>query len=197
MYRAESFQEMNMKMTILKPSLLALSLVLQAASSQAGDCTGEQSAKNSVPAMGNFIYNPWLDIMRMQAAMNREFNALASPFWMPVMYVPPTAFMMPAMKNNSLKRTDEGYQLEFKLPGYKPEDIQVRLDGRLLTVRAQSSNQDTIKVGQQSEQSQTSRSFSETLTLPGAVQASGLKENYKDGVLTVTVPSSKGSGGSL
>ena len=183
-----------MKSTILKPSLLALLLILPVASSYAGDGSGEQATQTAPPTMG--YYNPWLDFIHMQAAMDREFNALAMPLWMPVAVFPQTAVMTPAVQDGTLKRTDGGYQVEFKLPGYKPEDIHVRLDGRQLSVSAESSSQSTTKVGEQSEQSRSSRSFAETMTLPGAIQASGLKESYKDGVLTVVVPSAKDAAGS-
>jgi len=183
-----------MKSTILKPYLLALLLLLPAVSSHAGDDVGEQATKTAPPTME--YYNPWLDFIHMQAAMDREFNAMAMPLWMPVAYFPQTAMMAPAVQDGTLKRTDGGYQAEFKLPGYKPEDIHVRLDGRQLTVSAESSSQSTTKVGEQSEQSQSSRSFAETMTLPGAIQASGLKESYKDGVLTVVVPGGKDAAGS-
>ena len=186
-----------MKSQILKPSLLALSLVLPVASSHAEDCTANQVAKPQAAAKGDIVYyNPWADLMRMQAAMEREFSAMNAPLWMPVLFAPPPmAYTLP-VQGSTLHHTPEGYQLELKLPGYKAEDIRVRLDGRLLTVTAQASSNDTVKVGQQSEQSRSSRSYAETLTLPGPVQASGLKESFKDGVLTVTVPDRKGADGS-
>jgi len=185
-----------MKKMILKPSLLALSLILSATCAYAGASPGQPATWYAASAVGRDVYNPWLDFIHMQAAMNSEFNALAQPFWMPVLSIPPAAFMAPVIQDNTLKRTDEGYQLEFRMPRYKPEDIHVRLDGRQLTVSAESSTEGMIKVGQQSEQSQSSRTFAETLTLPGAVQASGLKESYKDGVLTVIVPSAQDTRGS-
>ena len=187
-----------MKPAILKPSLLALAFALPVASSQAEDCTAKQAAKPEAAANGDIVYfSPLVDLMRIQAAMEREFNALNTSLWMPVLFAQPTAFALPAVRSSSLRHTPEGYQLELKLPGFKAEDIHVSLDGQLLTVSAQTSSHDAVKVGQQSEQSLSSRSYAETLTLPGPVQASGLKESYKDGVLTITVPSSKGAGGSV
>jgi hypothetical protein len=209
---------MNMKAAILKPSLLALALALPMAASYAADSSTakqatnqstEQAAAPAATAKGDTFYNPWNDFMRLQTEMMREMNALNATMWMPIMIAPPMAFAapaaiapnttfgLPAVQGSSLKRTDTGYQLEVKLPGYKPEDIRVRLDGQMLTVSAQSASDNTVKVGQQSEQTQSSRSYAETLTLPGPVQASGLKESYKDGVLTITVPSRKDADGAV
>jgi HSP20 family molecular chaperone IbpA len=208
------FQEMNMKAAILKPSLLALALTMPMAASHADDSTAKQPAKQTpkaeATAKGDAVnQNPWNDFMRMQAEMMREMNAMNASMWMPMMLTPPIAFAptmvfppapasfaMPTVQSSGVKRTDTGYQLQLRLPGYKPEDIRVRLDGQLLTVSAESSSDRTVKMGQQSEQSQSSHTYAEAITLPGPVQASGLKESYKDGVLTITVPSRKSDNGS-
>lgn len=182
-----------MKMAILTPSLLALSLALPAASSLAGECT---AAPGAAASASNPVYDPSPEVMRMQAALVREFDALASsPVWLPIMYVPATAVTPPVLQGGDLQRTAEGYQLEFKLPGYRPENVHVHLDGHVLTVSAESSSRGTVQVGQQPEQSLTRSAFAQTLTLPGAVQASGLRESFQNGVLTIRIPAVKTSAG--
>ncbi len=185
-------------------SMLALALALTAGAVQAGDCapSADKAQKPdtaaAMPAPGQvYFYNPWSDLMRMEAALENPFGPFNSmnALWQPMMFAPPMAYPMPT-RISTLQKTKDGYQLDIPLKGFKPEDIHVRLDGQLLTISAQTANSDTVKVGQQDEQSRSSRSFAETMTLPGPVQASQLKENFKDGVLTLTIPaqSSKTAG---
>lgn len=185
-------------MKISRLSLLGFSLALTAGSVYAGECSqradapGNPDAAASVPAPAHvFYYNPWADLMRMQAMMDSQFNALNA---LPIMFVPAPAYA-PAVQASTLQRTPEGYRLDIPLSGFKSEDIKVRLDGQLLTVSAQASSSGTVKVGQRDEQS--SSSFVETLTLPGPVLAQELKQSFKDGVLTLTLPAQKNPPGSV
>jgi HSP20 family molecular chaperone IbpA len=187
-------QEVIMKIGISFPSIPALFLAMAAGGTHAGECppqAGETANARPAVAMPEhaFYYNPWADFARMQAVLNGPFNVV-NPFWMPVMYVPPASFAMPT-RLSAIQQTKDGYQLTIPLPGFKPEDIHVRLDGQLLSISAQTSS--SLKVGQKDVQGTSSRSFAETLTLPWSVQASELKESFKDGVLTLTLPGQKGT----
>ena len=180
-----------MQTGISKPSLLAFALALAAGAVHAGECAPPaaatvkpQAAAMPVPAPA-FYYNPWAELMRMQVLLDSQFNAM-NALRMPVMSAAPIAFAVSA-----LQQTQDGYRLEIPLPGFKAEDIQVRLDGQLLAITAETSS--TVKVGQQDGQSRSS--FAQTLTLPGPVQASELKQTFENGVLTITLPSRKGAAG--
>jgi HSP20 family molecular chaperone IbpA len=190
-----------MKSVLLKPSLLAFALAAMAGSALAKDCTADPSTPSDIqasaamprPAMGNFtLIDPLADMMRIQAAMDREFNALNS-MWVPVMMAPPLNFNMP-IETSALQRTANGYQLHVRVPGFKPEDIHVHLSGRLLNITAQDSTQGSYKVGNAPEQAMSTRSFSETLTLPESVDARGVKQAVQNGVLTITFPASQKTG---
>jgi HSP20 family protein len=192
------FQEVSMK--ISQSSLLAISLALAAGAVQAGECTpGADAAATpksaaAMPAPAHAVYyNPWADLMRMQAAMDSQFNAM-NALLQPMLIVPQPNFAM-STPVSALQRTPDGYRLDIPLHGFKAEDIHVRLDGQLLAITAETSSSGTLKVGQQDEQSRSSRSFAETLTLPGPVEASQLQESFKDGVLTLTIPARKNSAG--
>lgn len=185
----------------LKSTVIAL--LLAAGSAQADNCPpcaeapakAPDSAASAAPEQV-FYYNPWADMLRMQAMQNALLNSM-NPLWRPVMWGPP--MMQPAMRMDApmsmpvshLQPTAEGYRLEVPLPAFKADDIHVRLDGRLLTITAESAN--TAKVGGSDEQSR--RSFAETLTLPTAVQPSALKQQFENGVLTITLPAAKASAG--
>jgi HSP20 family protein len=194
-----------MNLAILKPSLLAVALAAFAGGAFAKDCPADPgirahtraSAAMPDPATGNVTYiDPFADMARMQASMARELNAFnaMNELWMRVMMAPPVDWAIPTQAS-SLQRTKDGYQLQVRVPGFKPEDIHVQLNGQLLTISAQDSTKETYKVGNQPEQTMSARSFVQVLTLPGPVEATGFKQNVQNGVLTITIPSTKAAPG--
>ena len=173
-------------MNIARLSLLTLALAtgnLHASEcSQRGNAPASPEVSAPAPAHA-YYYNPWAELMRMQRLMDlNTLNAL------PMMYVPART---PAAQASVLQRTEEGYRIDIPLPGFKAEDIRVRLEGLLLTVSAHTSSK--ALSGLSDEQS----SVALTLTLPGQVAAEEMKQRFKDGVLTLTLPSSKNATGSL
>lgn len=184
-----------MKTAVSQSCLLAFLVAAAAGSAHAADCPdgnaaapGQQAQSISTPAPVQAFYaNPWAELIRMQAAMERQFEAMNA---LPVLFVPPPAYMMPTPVS-TLQSTHDGYRLEIPLPGFKPEDIHVRVDGQLLSITAETAG--TSKVGDQDMQSRSSRAFAETLTLPGSVKATKLKQNFENGVLILTIPGDKGT----
>lgn len=127
-------------------------------------------------------YNPFDDL----------FNEFTKGFW-----VKPLA--MPAGTELSIKvdvkEDDKSYTVRADIPGVKKEDIQVDVEGNMISLRAEAKQEKEEKKGEKviySERSygMVSRSFS----LPAEVDAQGAKADYKDGVLSLTLPK-KGDGG--
>ena len=120
------------------------------------------------------------------------FNEFTKGFW-----VKPLA--MPAGSDLSIKvdvkEDDKAYTVRADIPGVKKEDIQVDVEGNMISLRAEAKQEKEEKKGEKviySERSygMVSRSFS----LPAEVDSQGAKAEYKDGVLSLTLPK-KGNGG--
>ena len=114
------------------------------------------------------------------------FKDFGKGFW-----VKPIA--MPAETELTMKidvsEDDKGFTVKADIPGVKKEDIQVDVDEDHVSVRAEAKQEKEEKKGEKvvySERSygMVSRSFS----LPAAVDAKGAKAEYKDGVLSLTLP---------
>jgi HSP20 family protein len=127
-------------------------------------------------------YNPFDDM----------FNEFTKGFW-----VKPLA--MPAGTELSIKvdvkEDDKSYTVRADVPGVKKEDIQVDVEGNMVSLRAEAKQEKEEKKGEKviySERSygMVSRSFS----LPAEVDSKDAKAEYKDGVLSLTLPK-KGNGG--
>lgn len=140
--------------------------------------------------------------------MNRlmdRFGGARWPHWgqrhpveSPWSWDPFTWFEWPAVWNGDrelgradLSETDTGYELQIDLPGMKKDDITVDFSDGILTVAGERSDEheDKRKGYYLSERSYGSvrRSF----RVPDSVETDKIKADFKDGVLTLTMPKSE------
>ncbi len=133
--------------------------------------------------------DPWAmlheDMMRIQQDMNREWAQAMDEF-----HHLPGATRMPVSGSVQLQEQGDDYVVTANIPGARESDINVNLDGRLLSISSQTTGADktTNDQGQVIEQDQYTRSYQQAFTLPGPVDAVGMHSDFKDGVLTVTIP---------
>ncbi|MBX3183470.1 MAG: Hsp20/alpha crystallin family protein [Polyangiaceae bacterium] len=86
-----------------------------------------------------------------------------------------------------VKETAEGFVLTADLPGVKPEDVEVSVNGNLLTVSGKRQVEER-KEGESFHQIERSYgSFRRLFTLPDNVSPD-VEAQLRDGVLTLTVP---------
>jgi HSP20 family protein len=81
-------------------------------------------------------------------------------------------------------------KLTAELPGLKREDVTVQLDGTMLTIAGEKKSETSAggeEEGYRSVERRYGR-FSRSFTLPAAIQMDGIKADFKDGVLEVTIP---------
>ena len=85
--------------------------------------------------------------------------------------------------------TDKGdsFVLEADLPGFKKEDIKIDLENDRLIIKAERhSNTETTKNGYVRRE-RSFGSFERSFDVSG-IDTAGIKANYTDGVLTLTLP---------
>ena len=85
--------------------------------------------------------------------------------------------------------TDKGdaFVLEADLPGFKKDDIKIDLENDRLTIMAERhSNTETTKNGYVRRE-RSFGSFERSFDVSG-IDTAGIKANYTDGVLTLTLP---------
>jgi HSP20 family protein len=132
--------------------------------------------------------NPWsriqTDMNRMQAQMDHMFDAAFND--------------APMMGHGdwgngsrvSLSEAGDNYVVKAEIPGADKSDINVNLNDRLLSLSAQVHGIRNESSGDSTgfHRETYSSSFQQAMTLPGPVDDSGMKSDFKDGVLTVTIP---------
>ena len=127
-------------------------------------------------------YNPFDDL----------FNEFTKGFWVKPLAMPAGTELTIKV---DVKEDEKGYTVRADIPGVKKEDIQVDVEGNMISLRAEAKQEKEEKKGEKviySERSygMVSRSFS----LPAEVDSKDAKAEYKDGVLSLTLPK-KGNGG--
>ena len=74
------------------------------------------------------------------------------------------------------------------LPGMKREDIQVTVEGDLLTIKGRREEEKEVKEEDYYCSERSTGEFSRTMRLPEGIGAEAIDARYDNGVLEVTVP---------
>jgi len=77
---------------------------------------------------------------------------------------------------------------KLNLPGMDPEKIDISVDGENLRISGSREEEKETKDKNYYSKEIRRGSFERTITLPAPVKAEGVEAEYKDGVLTVTLP---------
>jgi HSP20 family protein len=78
--------------------------------------------------------------------------------------------------------------LKAEAPGLKREDIELTVENNTLTIRGERRKDDGISEDRYHRVERTFGPFSRSFTLPSTVDANRVCAEYRDGVLTVTLP---------
>ena len=92
-----------------------------------------------------------------------------------------------------VKETDGGYTVHAEVPGVPKEDIQVSIEGNVVSLRAEVRQHDQKAEGEKVLRSERYfGSVARSFQLPVDVDAAQAKAKYDNGVLTLTLPKKQG-----
>jgi len=106
-------------------------------------------------------------------------------------FVRPFAFPQETEVNIRIdvKEDEKSFSVKADIPGVKKDDIQVDIDDDQVTLRAEAKKEKEEKKDEKVVYSERAYGMaSRSFTLPAAVDAQAAKAEYKDGVLTLTLP---------
>lgn len=99
----------------------------------------------------------------------------------------------PSQIKVDVKETDGGYTVQAEVPGVPKEDIQVSIDGNVVSLRAEVRQHDQKTEGEKVLRSERYfGSVARSFQLPVDVDAAQAKAKYDNGVLTLTLPKKQG-----
>ena len=99
----------------------------------------------------------------------------------------------PSQIKVDVKETDGGYTVQAEVPGVPKEDINVSIDGNVVSLRAEVRQHDQKTEGEKVLRSERYfGSVARSFQLPVDVDAAQAKAKYDNGVLTLTLPKKQG-----
>jgi predicted unusual protein kinase regulating ubiquinone biosynthesis (AarF/ABC1/UbiB family)/HSP20 family molecular chaperone IbpA len=148
-----------------------------------------QSAWPARPEQITWSYAQWRDIMvklprpRAPARFRTIFPDLAD--WLESPWTGPPPFLAGQVFRLEESMQDDRYVIRAELPGLDPEnDIEVTVDGRILTIRADRRQQDDGPYHSEFRYGSLARA----VRLPAKVDPADIAARYDKGVLEVSVP---------
>jgi HSP20 family protein len=111
-------------------------------------------------------------LSNLQDELDRLFGS-QSDFWAPALDV---------------REDKDKFVIRTELPGLKREDIEVSLQDGTLVISGERKFEEVEEGVEVRRQERYYGKFQRALTLPELVAADKVKADYKDGVLTVTLP---------
>jgi HSP20 family protein len=128
------------------------------------------------------------DPLRVLSNLQSEMNRLFSDFGGATMNAPMTQESMWTPVADVLETADE-YRIMVALPGVDPKDVDLRLDGTLLTVSGQRRSDD-VKEEQTYNREMAYGPFHRAFTLPASAGTAEIRADSRHGLLHITVPKS-------
>lgn len=118
-------------------------------------------------------FEPFPSLKSFEDTMNRLFAEPSARPWMPPVDIAET-------ENELVVKAD--------VPDVRFEDIQVNLENDTLTLKGQRKFEKASEKGGYHRIERSYGSFERSFTVPNTVDAEHVKADYKNGVLTVTLP---------
>jgi HSP20 family protein len=92
-----------------------------------------------------------------------------------------------------VKQTDKNYKVKVQLPGIKKDNIVVEMDNDFMTIKAETHEErEEEEQKEKNERFHTSEfrygKYMRTISFDQPVKSDDASADYKDGVLTITVP---------
>lgn len=121
------------------------------------------------------------------------FNDVAPGFFVKPLHGDPLP--SPAQIRIDVKESDDAYTVQAEVPGVAKDDINVSIDGSVVTLRAEVKQHDSQTSGEKLLRSEryygaVARSFQ----LPVDIDQANARAKYDSGVLTLTLPKKQAGG---
>jgi HSP20 family protein len=129
-------------------------------------------------------WDPFKDLLSLQDRMNRLFDesvrnvkpgdeALSSAIWSPAV---------------DIYETDDEVVVKAELPEVDQKDIDIQIENNTITLRGERKFNKETKKENFHRIERAYGAFSRSFTLPGTINQEGIRADYKDGILKISMP---------
>jgi HSP20 family protein len=120
---------------------------------------------------------------RWQSPTFARSSSDLDPFWR-------TGISWPKAPAVDVAETDKAYEVTAELPGMDESNIEVKLADDVLTIKGEKKEEKEEKNKDYYVSERRFGSFQRSFTVPAGVDAGKIEANFKNGVLTITLPKS-------
>jgi HSP20 family protein len=113
----------------------------------------------------------------------RFYNSLFTPF-----FARPGTQEYKWRPSTDISETDEGFEVRAELPGVTKDDVHISVKDNLLTIKGEKRQEKTDDSKDYRRVERHYGSFERKFSLPPKVEADSIKAEFKDGVLTLSIP---------
>lgn len=127
-------------------------------------------------------WDPFRDIVSLREAMDRLIQDS---------FVRPAGSLLQGARGGvplDVMEKDNQYEVHASLPGIKPEDVQITVQGNTVTIRGESGAEQERKDENWIVRERRSGSFYRSFSLPSEVDSSKATARYENGVLVLDLP---------
>jgi HSP20 family protein len=89
------------------------------------------------------------------------------------------------------RETEDNYHIEVELAGVKKENVDIKVDGNVLTISGERNVRDEVKDEDYHKIESRYGLFSRSFTLPEKVDIGNIQAEFENGILEVTIPKLK------
>jgi len=130
--------------------------------------------------------DPMLDMLyQLEQRMGRTFNEPFRAFEWPVPEVATANTWLPLV---DIFEEPDAIRLVAEVPGVKPEDVRISVEGNLLSIKGIKEQVAEEKAERVHRYERTYGAFERTFTLSTSIDPSRIKATYNLGVLTIMLP---------
>ena len=124
--------------------------------------------------------SPFGELMTLRSAMDRLFEDSFVPRWTGLNDSNGVAL--------DVSTTADELRVEASLPGFKPEDVEVTIEGGTLTITGQTSSEDQKGEGSYLVKEIRRGTFTRSVTLPDGLEPDKASATFENGILSLRVP---------
>jgi HSP20 family protein len=147
----------------------------------------ELSVKNILPSRRFAVmlapWDPIAEMASMRREMDRMFSALAGG-----QRSQGQGESLTMTLPLDVSETEQGYQIQAPLPGFKSDQVEVTARDGMLTIRAHREEEQSRKERNYVRRELSMGSYVRQLSLPSGVDTDAINARFEDGMLTVEVP---------
>ena len=151
------------------------------------------ASRSLMPFSRNMPMSRWGEetdpFLQMRREMNRLFDDAFGGFGLPSV-LGPALRQMPAAPKIDVSETDNEIQVTAEMPGIDQNNVQVLLEDDRLIIRGEKKEEreEDDKDRNYHVRERVQGAFSRTLPLPFAPDPNQVKAEFKNGVMTITIP---------